>query len=81
MAEKTKALDGFLPLLKARLKYLNGSKGNIQPFVFLPHIWSFAESPETVNQKLCTWGTRGRGKTGANGPQGGRAKRFDVLRA
>lgn len=50
---KQKLWMDFLPLLKARLKYLNGSKGNIQPFVFLPNIWSFGEPPETVNQTLC----------------------------
>lgn len=43
---------------------LNGSKGNIQPFVSLPNIWSFVDSPENVNQNLCTWGINGEGNEG-----------------
>lgn len=46
----------FRPLFEAGLKYPNGSNGNIDPFVFLPNIWSFREPPETVNQKRCLHG-------------------------
>lgn len=82
MGEKTKALVGFVSLLKACLQYVNGPKGNIHPFVFLPNIWSFGEPSEMVNQKPYV-GPQGeiKGKrNGSNGLQGVKGKHFDMLR-